>query len=204
MAKTQNLSLNPIKISGVCGKLMCCLRYEQESYESMQKIMPKAGKEIMTPDGVGTVLENNIISEMTKVKVTLADGTLDVRSYPFRDLEPVPPVAPAGSDTDSGGDTDPAVSGSGAAEESNAANTAPSDADNSEPGSEKAGETDGKSKPEQQPRERKPGEQNPGQNADNNQQNRQRYRNNRQHQRERNPQKNFVPKQGNSKPKQVY
>ncbi|MBQ7060757.1 MAG: stage 0 sporulation protein [Clostridia bacterium] len=89
MAKSQNLSLNPVKISGICGKLMCCLRYEQESYEQMAKIMPKVGKEFVTPDGVGTVLENNIISETTKLKVTLADGTFDVRSYPFRELESI-------------------------------------------------------------------------------------------------------------------
>ncbi len=89
MAKSQNLSLIPVKISGICGKLMCCLRYEYESYESMQKQMPKIGKEFETPDGIGVVLENNIITEMTKLKVTLADGTLDVRSYPFRELVPV-------------------------------------------------------------------------------------------------------------------
>lgn len=96
MAKSQNLSLNPVKISGICGKLMCCLRYEYDCYESMQKLMPKIGKEFETPDGVGTVLENNIITETTKVKVTLADGTLDVRSYPFRELVPLAatPAAP--------------------------------------------------------------------------------------------------------------
>ncbi len=88
MAKTQNLSLNPLKISGICGKLMCCLRYEQEAYESMQKVMPGVGKQFITPDGPGTVLENNAITETTKLKITLQDGTFDVRSYPFRDLMP--------------------------------------------------------------------------------------------------------------------
>ena len=86
MAKTQNLSLNPLKISGICGKLMCCLRYEQEAYESMQKVMPGVGKEFITPDGPGIVLENNVITETTKLKITLPDGTFDVRSYPFREL----------------------------------------------------------------------------------------------------------------------
>ncbi|MBR4435572.1 MAG: stage 0 sporulation protein [Clostridia bacterium] len=86
MAKTQNLSLNPLKISGICGKLMCCLRYEQNSYEYMQKIMPNVGTEFMTPDGLGVVIENNVITETTKLKVALADGTFDVRSYPFREL----------------------------------------------------------------------------------------------------------------------
>ena len=98
MAKTQNLSLNPVKISGICGKLMCCLRYEQDAYEAMQKIMPRAGKEFNTPDGVGIVLENNVITETTKLKVTIADGTFDVRSYPFRELEPVTAQSAAKSD----------------------------------------------------------------------------------------------------------
>lgn len=57
MAKEQNLSLNPIKISGVCGRLMCCLKYEQDTYEEIRKSMPKEGKEVMTPDGVGVVCE---------------------------------------------------------------------------------------------------------------------------------------------------
>lgn len=86
MAKEQNLSLNQTKISGICGRLMCCLKFEQSGYESMHKIMPKVGKEVVTPDGVGTVMDNNVISEMTTVKVQLADGTLEVRSYPFREL----------------------------------------------------------------------------------------------------------------------
>ena len=88
MAKTQNLSLNPLKISGICGKLMCCLRYEQDAYESMQNVMPGVGKEFITPDGPGIVLENNVITETTKLKITLQDGTFDVRSYPFRELTP--------------------------------------------------------------------------------------------------------------------
>ncbi|MCH5278736.1 MAG: stage 0 sporulation family protein [Christensenellaceae bacterium] len=86
MAKSQNLSLNPTKISGICGRLMCCLKYEQDCYETMQKQMPRIGSECSTADGDGVVLENNVITETTKVKVTLADGTLDVRSYPFREL----------------------------------------------------------------------------------------------------------------------
>ena len=86
MAKSQNLSLNLLKISGVCGRLMCCLKYEQEYYETMQRQMPRVGQECTTPDGSGTVIDNNAIAETTKVKVTLSDGTFDVRSYPFREL----------------------------------------------------------------------------------------------------------------------
>ena len=86
MAKEQNLSLNQTKISGICGRLMCCLKFEQSGYEAMHKIMPKVGKEVVTPDGVGTVLDNNVISETTSVKVQLADGTFEIRNYPFREL----------------------------------------------------------------------------------------------------------------------
>ena len=86
MAKEQNLSLNQTKISGVCGRLMCCLKFEQYSYESMHKIMPRVGKEVITPDGLGTVVDNNVISENTTVKVQLDDGTFEMRTYPFREL----------------------------------------------------------------------------------------------------------------------
>ena len=86
MAKEQSLSLNQTKISGICGRLMCCLKFEQAGYEAMHKIMPRVGKDVITPDGTGTVLENNVISETTAVKVQLADGTFEVRSYPFREL----------------------------------------------------------------------------------------------------------------------
>ena len=88
MAKEQNLSLSPTKISGICGRLMCCLKYEQDSYESMRRQMPRVGRDVTTPDGIGAVLENNVITEKTRVRVTLADGTFDVRSYPFRELRP--------------------------------------------------------------------------------------------------------------------
>lgn len=89
MAKEQSLSLSPTKISGICGRLMCCLKYEQDCYESMRKQMPRPGRDVRTPDGDGTVLENNVITEKTRVRVTLADGTFDVRDYPFRELTPL-------------------------------------------------------------------------------------------------------------------
>lgn len=83
MAKEQNLSLSPTKISGLCGRLMCCLQYEEAAYESMRKLMPKVGKEIETPDGVGVVTENNVLTERTKVRITVADGTNEIREYPY-------------------------------------------------------------------------------------------------------------------------
>ncbi len=87
MAKEQGLSLNPTKISGICGRLMCCLKYEQDCYESMHKIMPRVGREVITPDGVGVVTENNVICETTQVRVQLPDGTFDVRTYPYCEVK---------------------------------------------------------------------------------------------------------------------
>ena len=69
MAKTQNLSLNPTKISGTCGRLMCCLKYEQEAYEDAVKRMPKNESFVETPDGVGTVSQVNLLREQVKVRL---------------------------------------------------------------------------------------------------------------------------------------
>jgi cell fate regulator YaaT (PSP1 superfamily) len=91
MAKEQNLSLSPTKISGLCGRLMCCLKYEQEAYESTRKVMPRVGKELETPDGHGTVMENNVITERVKVRVLLSDNTLEIREYPIGQLRELNP-----------------------------------------------------------------------------------------------------------------
>lgn len=69
MAKTQNLSLNPAKISGTCGRLMCCLKYEQEAYEDLLKTAPKAESFVDTPDGRGTVVDVNLLKQSVKVRM---------------------------------------------------------------------------------------------------------------------------------------
>lgn len=69
MAKEQNLSLNPTKISGICGRLMCCLNYEQSTYEDIRKRMPKVGSIVKTIEGTGEVFSNNIVKESIKVKL---------------------------------------------------------------------------------------------------------------------------------------
>ena len=69
MAKTQNLSLNPTKISGTCGRLMCCLNYEQEAYEDLLRTSPKAESFVDTPDGRGTVVEVDLLRQRVKVKM---------------------------------------------------------------------------------------------------------------------------------------
>ena len=79
MAKTQNLSLNPTKISGTCGRLMCCLKYEQGAYEDAVKRCPKQESFVECPDGVGTVSAVNLLKE--QVKVRLEDSTEQPKSY---------------------------------------------------------------------------------------------------------------------------
>ena len=69
MAKEQSLSLNPTKISGTCGRLMCCLKYEQDSYEALLKITPKVGAIVETPEGKGKVEEANLLTGVLKVKL---------------------------------------------------------------------------------------------------------------------------------------
>lgn len=69
MAKTQSLSLNPVKISGTCGRLMCCLKYEQDAYEDAVKRMPKAESFVETPEGVGNVSQVNLLRETVKVRL---------------------------------------------------------------------------------------------------------------------------------------
>ncbi|MEX1307512.1 MAG: stage 0 sporulation family protein [Eubacteriales bacterium] len=87
MAKDQNLSLSPTKISGLCGRLMCCLNYEHEHYQYMKEKMPPIGTRVKTPDASGTVVENNPITEKVKVKTELPDGSFDLTEYPLSDIK---------------------------------------------------------------------------------------------------------------------
>lgn len=73
MAKEQNLSLNPTKISGICGRLMCCLNYEQSTYEEIRKRLPKVGSVVKTEYGNGSVIGNSIVKEIVKVKLKKGD-----------------------------------------------------------------------------------------------------------------------------------
>lgn len=69
MAKEQSLSLNPTKISGTCGRLMCCLKYEQDNYEELLKITPKIGALVETPDGRGIVTDSNLLTGALKIQL---------------------------------------------------------------------------------------------------------------------------------------
>ena len=85
MAKEQNLSLNPTKISGVCGRLMCCLKYEQDHYEQTRKRMPKVGRTVCTPDGTGPVTELNIVKETVFVRLANGDSS-EIKEYPLESI----------------------------------------------------------------------------------------------------------------------
>lgn len=86
MAKLQGLSLNPTKISGVCGRLMCCLKFENDYYAEMYKKMPKVGSRARTPDGEGVVESNDILKQQVKVKIMDKDGSFDVKTYDLKDV----------------------------------------------------------------------------------------------------------------------
>lgn len=81
MAKEQSLSLNPTKISGLCGRLMCCLKYEQEVYEKLLEKMPSVGTIVITPEGKGTIIDTYTLLEMVKVKVRLDDDSEELFNH---------------------------------------------------------------------------------------------------------------------------
>ena len=87
MAKNQGLSLNPSKISGLCGRLMCCLEYENEPYAEAYKKMPKVGSEVVTPDGKATVISNNMLKMLVKTKTTMKDGSVTYKDYALEEIK---------------------------------------------------------------------------------------------------------------------
>ncbi|MGB8451126.1 MAG: stage 0 sporulation family protein [Anaerocolumna sp.] len=88
MAKEQNLSLNPTKISGVCGRLMCCLKNEEEAYEELNSTLPNVGDFVTTNDGLkGEVQSVNVLKQLVKVIVTLDNDEKEVREYKTTELK---------------------------------------------------------------------------------------------------------------------
>ena len=87
MAKTQGLSLNPGKISGLCGRLMCCLDYENDYYAGVCKQMPKIGAEISSPEGRGTVVSVNMLKMEVKLKIETKEGGLVYKDFPVSSLQ---------------------------------------------------------------------------------------------------------------------
>ncbi|MBR6812872.1 MAG: hypothetical protein IKM51_05815 [Oscillospiraceae bacterium] len=86
MAKTQNLSLNPTKISGTCGRLMCCLKYEQEAYEYLIANSIKLDSYVKTPDGKGTVVDVNLFKGLVKVRLDSENDNSNIKTYKSDDL----------------------------------------------------------------------------------------------------------------------
>lgn len=87
MAKTQNLSLNPTKISGTCGRLMCCLKYEQDAYEELVKNIPKLDSYVETSEGRGFITEVNILRQKVKVRLETNGGDPLISYFPIDDIK---------------------------------------------------------------------------------------------------------------------
>ena len=88
MAKEQNLSLNPAKISGTCGRLMCCLKNEQETYEYLNSKLPSVGDSVVTADGLkGEVQSVNVLRQQVKVIVSVGKDEKEVKDYPVDQLK---------------------------------------------------------------------------------------------------------------------
>lgn len=88
MAKVQGLSLNPTKISGLCGRLMCCLAYENEHYSETYKDMPRINSEVITKDGKGLAVYNNILAKTVSVKFgNKEDNNQEIKEYPLDEIQ---------------------------------------------------------------------------------------------------------------------
>ena len=101
MAKNQGLSLNPTKISGLCGKLMCCLAYENDYYSEACKQVPKIGSEAETPDGKGIVVNVNMLKMEARVKIEdKAKDLITYKDFPVSELKFKSCVKPSGGEDD--------------------------------------------------------------------------------------------------------
>ena len=86
MAKNQNLSLNPASISGLCGKLLCCLAYENPTYQEALQLMPRVNSTVSTKDGNGTVVFNDLLKREVDVKFVRGDDT-EIKTYPLEEIK---------------------------------------------------------------------------------------------------------------------
>lgn len=87
MAKNQGLHLNPSKISGLCGRLMCCLEYENDYYAEVYGKMPKVGGTVKSPEGEGVVVSNDMLKLISKIKISKGDGSDIYKDFPVDQLE---------------------------------------------------------------------------------------------------------------------
>ena len=87
MAKEQSLSLNPAKISGVCGRLMCCLKNEADTYEYLNRKMPKEGSAVSTPAGEnGIIVSTSVLRQTVKVLVTKSEDSKEIEEYSLSEI----------------------------------------------------------------------------------------------------------------------
>lgn len=89
MAKEQDLSLNPTKISGICGRLMCCLKYEHDTYEEILTRLPEYGARVKTPRGIGRVVDTATLLEIVKVRLKTEDDTEEVIPFSIDEIEEI-------------------------------------------------------------------------------------------------------------------
>lgn len=89
MAKEQDLSLNPTKISGICGRLMCCLKYEHDHYEQILENLPLVGAKVKTPKGIGVVVNTATLLEIVKVRLKLEDDTVEIIPFALSEIEEI-------------------------------------------------------------------------------------------------------------------
>ncbi|MBQ6004531.1 MAG: stage 0 sporulation family protein [Clostridia bacterium] len=87
MAKEQNLSLSPTKISGLCGRLMCCLNYEQDYYEDMKRLLPNVNETVGTPEGRGIVVETNPLKQTVRVKIEKDNEDTELKDFFYKDIK---------------------------------------------------------------------------------------------------------------------
>ena len=106
MAKNQGLSLNPQKISGVCGKLLCCLKYENDYYVETLKEMPKVGATVFTNDGEGVVDSVDLLNKKIKAKIQNEDGGISINEYKLADIKSATQYNDISDDEDDGNDAE--------------------------------------------------------------------------------------------------
>ena len=106
MAKNPNLSLNPTKVSGMCGKLMCCLRYENEYYAETCKLMPKMGSRVNTADGSVKVEGVDLLKRQIRASLENKDGGIEIKVYKLGEFEPMRAGAAARREEEADEDTE--------------------------------------------------------------------------------------------------
>ena len=107
MAKEQGLSLNPVKISGICGRLMCCLKYEQDAYSEMLRLVPAQNSIVMTPQGKGVVTEQNVLNGTVQVRLDSAPADAALHMFRYTEVKMLKTPKAAAAKTENTGSGKP-------------------------------------------------------------------------------------------------